>query len=139
MQDSSRPTGQATLSVSAQSEKDLKLSLGNYSNTLKFLLLTPLPLCSHLCPGSSPSKREIACPGHRMGSAVSREDKSQLLMLESASGQEHCLRLTWLLMLLCKQHVNESKCLIHNENISCFFNLLDMEIFFETENAVSRI
>lgn len=58
---------------------------------------------------------------------------------ESASGQQYCSRHTWLLMLLCKQHVNESKCLIHKKNISCFFNLLDMEIFFETENAVGRI
>lgn len=43
----------------------------------------------------------------------------------------------WLLMLLCEQHVNEWKCLIHNEKISCFFNLLDMELFFEPEEMQS--
>lgn len=42
-------------------------------------------------------------------------------------------------MLFCGQHVNDLKCLIWNENISCFFNLLDMEIFLKRENAVSRI
>lgn len=31
--------------------------------------------------------------------------------------------------------LNELKCLIPNEKISCFFNLLDMEIFFETQKC----
>lgn len=56
-----------------------------------------------------------------------------LLLLDPASGRQRWSRFTWLLMLLCKQHVNEWKCLIPNEKISCFFNLLDMELFFEAE------
>lgn len=137
------PPARPTLSIAAQSGKGSKPSLGNHSNSIKFLLLTPLPPppCSHLCPGSSPGRREVALALGLEGALlrVRRGQIPTLLMLEPASGQEHCLRFTWLLMLLCKQHVNESKCLIHNENISCFFNLLDMEIFFETENAAGRI
>lgn len=135
------PPARPTLSIAAQSGKGLKPSLGNHSNSMKFLLLTPLPRCSHLCPGSSPGRREVALALGLEGALlrVRRGQILTLLMLEPASGQEHCLRFTWLLMLLCRQHVNESKCLIHNENISCFFNLLDMEIFFETENAAGRI
>lgn len=107
-----------------------------HSNSLK-LLLAPLPPVSWLL---STWRRTCAYPGSGRGFApVWRGQILTLLMLESASGQEHCWRFSWLLMLLCRQHVNELKCLIHNENISCFFNLLDMEIFFETENAVGRI
>lgn len=65
------PPARPTLSIAAQSGKGLKPSLGNHSNSMKFLLLTPLPP-SPLPPLSwllSRQKRSCACPGLGRGSA----------------------------------------------------------------------
>lgn len=134
------PPARQTLSVAAVGE-GVGTSPGNRSSSLQ-LLLSPLPPAPAfvLAPLQVEEKMSPLVLGpERALAPVWRGQILTLLVLESASGQEHSSRFTWLLMLLCKQHVNELKCLIHNENISCFFNLLDMEIFFETENAVGRI
>lgn len=75
------PPARPTLSIAAQSGKGSKPSLGNHSNSIKFLLLTPLPPLPAptfvLAPLQAEEKLRLPWAWKGLCS-VSGEDKSRL-------------------------------------------------------------